>query len=531
MDTTISFGECLKVLLQIREWSASRLARKINVEPSYVRMWVRGERIPSLQSDYVQMISSALFSGLDLSRDKSVFDALRKFANSLGFDNNKSELLPEVITSILRNAQIYSLSRKPKKTSNLKKEKKQNNMADNRYIVGDEGFFPERNIPLCIDGRYSILCAILSVLNSCFNRRNNKPGDIIITFQSDSCIFEGYPVFQKAWNDAIKELMKNRWLIRCLYNISTDVKDSFKIVETIIEYSGYKDSFLPLYFPNYNISNEYMELLTIKNIGAFMLLNTEGKDCVDTALYYDKKSIINKLHMYATNMYRSAVNILIRFNDFSSYMDFLTVNCRKIGHLHAVSLDLYFYTIPLSIWRKYILGAMLSKEDTMRSINRIKELSMIFHEDMKKYKTKFICQLEAIELMVESSEYYYTYFNLKLTLEDIAEHLEYTVYLLKNYENFEIALVSENQYGIILHPVAWEVRGGRSVGIASNDMIDYFSYTYSAVTEETVADAFDNYFLDMWNKITPRYRDKEFVISWLEEKLSYIRDKIAEKAI
>lgn len=174
---------------------------------------------------------------------------------------------------------------------------------------------------------------------------------------------------------------------------------------------------------------------------------------------------------------------------------------------------------------------MLSKEDTMRSINRIKELSMIFHEDMKKYKTKFICQLEAIELMVESSEYYYTYFNLKLTLEDIAEHLEYTVYLLKNYENFEIALVSENQYGIILHPVAWEVRGGRSVGIASNDMIDYFSYTYSAVTEETVADAFDNYFLDMWNKITPRYRDKEFVISWLEEKLSYIRDKIAEKAI
>ena len=87
-------------------------------------------------------------------------------------------------------------------------------MADNRYIVGDEGFFPERNIPLCIDGRYSILCAILSVLNSCFNRRNNKPGDIIITFQSDSCIFEGYPVFQKAWNEAIKELMKNRWLIR-----------------------------------------------------------------------------------------------------------------------------------------------------------------------------------------------------------------------------------------------------------------------------------------------------------------------------
>lgn len=101
----------------------------------------------------------------------------------------------------------------------------------------------------------------------------------------------------------------------------------------------------------------------------------------------------------------------------------------------------------------------------------------------------------------------------------------------KYTSNFEIALVSENQYGIILHPVAWEVRGGRSVGIASNDMIDYFSYTYSAVTEETVADAFDNYFLDMWNKITPRYRDKEFVISWLEEKLSYIRDKIAEKAI
>ena len=60
MENKILFGDLLSELLALRGWTASKLAREINVDGSYVRKWIRGERIPSLKSDYVEKISNCM---------------------------------------------------------------------------------------------------------------------------------------------------------------------------------------------------------------------------------------------------------------------------------------------------------------------------------------------------------------------------------------------------------------------------------------------------------------------------------------
>lgn len=56
MDNKIDFGTCLNRLLLIREWSASKLAKEISIDPSYLRKWVRCERVPSLKSSYTKKL-------------------------------------------------------------------------------------------------------------------------------------------------------------------------------------------------------------------------------------------------------------------------------------------------------------------------------------------------------------------------------------------------------------------------------------------------------------------------------------------
>lgn len=59
-----TFGVQLKELLTIRGWSAAQLAKALNIDASYVRRWIRGNRTPALNSNYVDQIADALCNGL-----------------------------------------------------------------------------------------------------------------------------------------------------------------------------------------------------------------------------------------------------------------------------------------------------------------------------------------------------------------------------------------------------------------------------------------------------------------------------------
>ena len=537
MDIKISFGECLKQFLLIREWTASRLAMEINVEPSYVRMWVRGERIPSIQSDYTHLISSALINNLDLNRQKPIFDSLFQYLVHLGIsDIDKSRPLPELIEKVLKDAQICSLSIKPKnKAAHMQRKDKLSliiGQIEDRTNFND----PESerdtfslkvaDVPSCIEGRYSLLCAVLSVLRASMNQRDSNPGEIIITFQSDQHIFQGYHVAYRMWKELITEALKNKWEIQYLCNVNKNTSRSLKLVEEIIEWAGYKNYFLPCFFTKFNIVNPPLEIIVIKKVGAFILMNAENGDNIDRALFFKQKDIIDTLYKYTIKMQSDTNSMLTYFPSFTAYVEFLALKCRKQGNFFAVSPDLYFYTIPLSLWEKYITCTITDIDTRERHIKRIIELSRVFHEDVKKFKVKFICQLEALEWMVESQGYFCLYCYQKPTSEDILEHLEYTVHLLKTYENLEIALMSENRNMDSLPAVAWEVRDNRNVGIITVDMENHSDFAYLAVTEETVAGTFCDYFQKIWDKITPKYRDKEFVISLLEEKAQYLQEKL-----
>lgn len=531
MNAKISFGECLKQLLLIREWSASRLAREINIEPSYVRMWVRGERVPSLQSDYVKLIKSTLVSGLDSTHKKAARDSFLQYIYHLGLMNaEENRSLSELIEAVLKEAQIYSLSRKKKRAYKYRKVKNTGQIAAGAPDRGPEpadGGFPVKAacIPSCIEERYSILNAVLSVLQSSIHQQDNGPGELMVTYQSYPAIFEGYPALYEIWESLITKALKKKWEVRYLYRVSKNPDRSRKLIQEIINWSGYKNRFLPFFFTNYKMTSPPLEMMTVHKAGAFIFMAANNAENIDRALYFKQNDSAGALHAYMKRTQLETKPMLRYFPTFSKYIEFLSIMCRKRGDFYAVSQDLYFCTVPVSLWEKYI-GATDDPIAREIQLKRLFELCRVFHEDVKKFRAKHICQLEVLEMMVESQSYLLQYFCQTPTSENILEHLEYVVHLLKKYTNFEIALVSENQDNIILPAAAWEVRGGRNAGIVTVDMENHADFAYLSIAEETVTEAFGDYFLEIWEKITPKHRDKQYVISWFEEKIRYLREKL-----
>lgn len=516
MGTKISFGECLKQLLLIREWSASRLAREINIEPSYVRMWIRGERTPAIQSDHVKMIAVALTEGLDSSSKKSVFDSYLQYFEHMGVDLSESKALSELTEQILSNAQLYSLSIKPKR--------KMKNMFTKERMTDP---VKHNDIPSFIEGRYSILCAVLSMLRTMLTDSGPNPREITIACQGDSHLFSEYPVLYDLWVKLLTQALKRKWKVWHYYRMGANTECFFKMVEEMVEWVGYRNYFFPCFFTKCNEFYPSLEIIAAEDVGAFILIPGESVGNIDTALYIKKKDANKALFQYSSKIRRDTRFKLNYFSGFMEYSEFLALECRKKGNFYSVSPDLHFITMPLTLLKKYLSDTTTDPIKMEQYHRRISELVRVFYEDVNRFKMKLICQIEILEWMAEEQDYFFRYYYQKATAEDILLHFEHTLHLLKTYPNFEIALVSEKHNNVTLPMTSWDVRGGSNVGMVTVDMEEHTNFVYLAITEETVAGAFNDYFLDLWDKITPKYKDKSFVISWFEEKTQHLRENIS----
>ena len=200
-----------------------------------------------------------------------------------------------------------------------------------------------------------------------------------------------------------------------------------------------------------------------------------------------------------------------------AYFEYVVLKDRQGGDFFGIAYDLYSYTIPMNLWENYLMRSLKRKEAIKPHMERLAERSQLFLENVKKYKIKHIYRIEAINHLVTTATYASGDKYQMPTPEEVLEHLKNLIYLLRTYKNFEIALLSENQSDTIYN-FPWEVKGSSTVVMTTTDSKKENSLINLAITEETIASAFHDYFLDIWDRIIPKYRDKEYIISWLEEQ-------------
>jgi hypothetical protein len=87
-----------------------------------------------------------------------------------------------------------------------------------------------------------------------------------------------------------------------------------------------------------------------------------------------------------------------------------------------------------------------------------------------------------------------------------------------------MALLEDNQKEL-LSPRNWEVKGEHSVFMSLYGVTDIEyeeNQMFISISEGTIASAFQDYYNELWERITPRCKDKAQVIAWLKQQMTVL---------
>ena len=148
-----------------------------------------------------------------------------------------------------------------------------------------------------------------------------------------------------------------------------------------------------------------------------------------------------------------------------------------------------------------------------------------FQTNIASYPYRDICPRRAIERLVQDGE---APSNdrlppgFRLSQQARREQLECAIHLLRTYEQYELALIDEQEEQFIPTEMFWEVTGQHRVLMLSwsTDLTDKDIIIELAINEPSIIHAFHDYFAELWERIAPPHKDKALVIGWLEQQLA-----------
>jgi len=548
METCLTFGECLAAILNTLDLKCSKLAKEINVDPSLVYKWLRGERVPSYDTPYIELISNFISNKIiNKYQRKAISDLLDKHSTEV--PDIDSADLKDRIRLWLQEAQGYSVNlqkklkmqkkAKTKKTGHLDNESsisgflknidenaKWNHyasMTNNEYSLNKNLYCSSDNIQV-IYGHSEVLYSTLKLLKQANRKPCSNNERILITFNSEVDILPDDMGLRHNWIKALYDALSHGWSIIFLIRLNNNMQRTIKIIEDLQLLLSMGD--FTIYYQKANDDFYVLnDLCIVSNKGALLCFSSKIGHKVDRAFWYHEEESIDILTSFFFQQLTFAKPLL------KSYPSHKTVEFQQaLAEADEVPGDKYVFknglsttTIPLSLYEKYLnFGNITSQELSYRIFLHGKRLES-FETQVKYYEFKDICFIESLERLVNDKKYtfdeYYMLENGTPSKEDIAYHLEYLIHMLKKYDNYEIAFISKQNFNN-LSDICWLVKRNSSVFIETlakdkTENNNHIEMNFS-ITEKSIVNAFNDYFLKIWNHIPYENRNKKNSIDFLE---------------
>ena len=551
MEKYSTFGECLAAILNALDLKCSKLAREINVDPSLIYKWLRGERVPPYDTPYITLISDYVARKISNSYQReTIIDLLDK--HEIGTPETNRMDIQNRIKLWLQEAQGYSMKLK-KKASTRKRNNSDNvssiagflNSIDTKRNESEAGFkehdsdinrnyFHSCDKIQVIKGRMEVLYSAIKLFNQA--KKEPAPDDdmILITFNSEMDILLDDKDLRYKWLHALYDALSYGWNIILQIKLNNNIQRTIKIIEDlqILLSQGH----LSIYYHKTNDDIFVLnELYIVPRTGALFCFSSNDGKQVDRAFWYHEKESIDALSSYFFQYLSFAKPLLKSYPSQKTieYLQALTEAEEVPGSKYVFKNGLSTVTIPLSLYEKYLkLGNNTAQEISYRKFLHGKRLES-FESQVKHYDFKDICFIESLERLVKSKKYsfdeYYMLEDRTPSNEDIICYLENIINLLRKHDNYEIAFVSEKDFKSMSN-ICWVVKGNSSVFIetldkgkmaGNNDSLA--SEMNFMVTEKSIVNAFQDYFHRIWDDIPDEYKNKRNSINLIQSLIEACR--------
>lgn len=526
----MNFGNKLKLVLDIFCLKSRKLAITLHIDPSSVSRWLNNKRVPNPNSEIIEKLADYFFSIEAFEYQKERF--LKLILPKDNLDVTKPEHLKRIFKEWL-----YLDSDEPQRMGPHSSD--QHEVHINRFLSNivngptnailqlpqiqvnsqmpfnpAKGELKETEVFYGFEGMRQALLLLAAYLLI-----SDKPGELLITAQDFSFMYSDFESHMFLINK-LKEILLKGHKIKFIFNLNLSLPELMNMIKNLLILYSYGD-IETFYFQKYAESTIGTAFFVVPEYGAAYAVMPGDKNIKSCTFLYRSCGIIEFFKNNFEILLQNTSPLIFTFmkHNIHALQDNISKMEEATGSRYVYKNSLTSLTIPPSLYKKLMDKTTLSDEEKQNRLSLHKLRLEILKSGTSLYKD--VCTLDALEKMTGSEGYEYVLIDvfssgvLKADPQDVLEHLKNTVQTLQECHNFELYLTSEEI--IESKTMYFAVKEDNSVIISTwnNQGIPYSII----IRENTVVNAFEEYFKNIFNQIPALYKSKEWVISKLQTKI------------
>ena len=124
--------------------------------------------------------------------------------------------------------------------------------------------------------------------------------------------------------------------------------------------------------------------------------------------------------------------------------------------------------------------------------------------------------------------FYFDYYEeteiINMDVEDIIELLQNIIYLLKTYDNYNIAFMPKNNDNFLKSVNSYcAIKERQAVLFETFNPLKDLKKVQLSIEENTLIKAFEEYFKQTWEQIAPINKDKNEIIIMLQDQIDILK--------
>jgi transcriptional regulator with XRE-family HTH domain len=533
--TNMKFGECLSLLLSALDISMNQLSKAINVDSSLVSRWVSGKRIPAYNTIYIDSITEYFSRNIKNSFQEQ---NLNKVLLSLNKNEELDGNIKEKMKKVLLESQGYSME--CKKREYLKKK---NQLASKDQVfnfVSMDQICPEKqnsinnsnqtidlsNEDKIIFGIENIISKGISLLEYAINQQYKKNKIIYITYNNVNTTKSHYKLI--LLRNALLNAINNGWEVFFLLRLDNNINRIIRFINFIhpIMITGRIRLY---YLDKYGTCIASKETYIVSDIGALSCFPTEPYSEITCSFYLKNKAGVNILKNYFNAIIANDAKPLIKYHTKNiEYHHKLTELEESIGNRFQYKYCFTTFTLTENLLEKVLRKKNLPNDEILMLLDFHKRQFNAFLSSIKYYQYKDIFLANSIEDLVMHKRFYFDYYEeteiINMDVEDIIELLQNIIYLLKTYDNYNIAFMPKNNDNFLKSVNSYcAIKERQAVLFETFNPLKDLKKVQLSIEENTLIKAFEEYFKQTWEQIAPINKDKNEIIIMLQDQIDILK--------
>lgn len=145
------------------------------------------------------------------------------------------------------------------------------------------------------------------------------------------------------------------------------------------------------------------------------------------------------------------------------------------------------------------------------------------------------CEYCITDLVKHKKLYLYSYKGVEIIdMEDadIIEHLRNIIYLLQTYNNYHIGLIHKSTYGFLKNVNFYcLVKERNAVLFEVYKNPESTEEMYLSIEEPMFVNAFNEYFKEIWENISPINKNKKSIIEWIQNQINILINRFNNSTV